>query len=89
LTGCGWLLPISALRRYVRPVARRPPDDRPPEPPIKTIKIITQLGDTEPFRVLLRDLARLHARMGTGEVTLEQATDELERIFVTLMGTTM
>ena len=70
-------------------MAHDPRPDRQPDPGVKSIKIIAQLGDTEPFRVLLRDLARLHAKMDAGAVTLEEATRELERIFVTLTGTTM
>lgn len=47
------------------------------------------LSDQEPFRILLRDLARLHARMDASEVTVEEAADQLALILTTLMGTTM
>ncbi len=61
----------------------------PPDPEARTIKFITSIGDTAPFRKLLRSLARLYDQMAAGELTLEQATDELELILTTLMGETL
>ncbi len=61
----------------------------PPEPEHWTLAVYLRLSDKEPFRKLLRDLARLHGRMADGAVTLEQATDELELILTTLMGETL
>ena len=61
----------------------------PPDPESRTIKFIASIGDTEPFRKLLQSLGKLHRRMAEGELTLEEATDELELILTTLMGETM
>lgn len=66
-----------------------PPDDSRPDRQDWTLKIYLRVSDTEPMQRFLTDLGRLCDRMGAGELTIEQATEELERVLVRLMGETL
>ena len=70
-------------------MAKKPPDNRPSPTSGTVVTIYAKLSDTEPFRKLLQSLGRLHGRMADGELTIEQATEELERALVVLMGETL
>ncbi len=66
-----------------------PPNEPDRDPQDWALAIYVRVSDTEPMQRFLADLGRLHARMDQGEVTLEQATEELERVLTTLMGETL